>query len=213
MRKNYRLHFLQVVAKYVLGAVGLIRKTSLKSVNPNPFKNLIQVNLLNLNFKIFIAIIWLLNIDILAQAESKKLIYEGARQGTEWAVYLLNKKLVKKVELGGETRRLYLVNLEINNSYDGVTKQTNLIQCSTSQPFVAFKSDYEQQMAIIHFINPGEEFYGYNSGSHWTYWAVCHDLWQPWEYKLDLKASQFGYSGQLESNQIEIPYGLLQYLK
>jgi hypothetical protein len=68
-------------------------------------------------------------------------------------------------------------------------------------------------MAIIHFINPGEEPGGYNSGSHWTYWTVCHDLWQPWEYNLNYKATQLGYSTELKSEQMEIPYGLLQYLK
>lgn len=161
----------------------------------------------------FSVITLLLNTKIFVQAESKKLIYEGMRQGSSWSVYLLNKKFVKKVKLGGETRRLYLVDKEINSNDGNVSQNTNLIQCSTSQPFVAFKNDYEQQMAIVHFINPGEEPYGYNSGSHWLYWAVCHDLWKPWEYKLDLKASQFGYSGQLESQQIEVPYGLLQYLK
>ena len=162
--------------------------------------------------QIFIALTLVLNTSIIAQAESKKLIYEGMRQGISWTVYLLNKKFVKEVKLGGETRRLYLVDLgdEKTNSSNG-TKM--LVQCSTSQPFVAFKDSYEQQMAVIHFINPGEEPGGYNSGSHWTYWAVCHDLWKPWEYKLDLKASQFGYSGQLENQQIEVPYGLLQYLK
>lgn len=163
--------------------------------------------------KIFIAIIWLLNTNIIAQAESKKLIYQGMQQGISWSVYLLNKKFVKEVKLGGETRRLYLVDEETKVSDGEVGQQTILIQCSTSQPFVAFEDSYDQQMAIFHFINPGEEPGGYNSGSHWTYWTVCHDLWKPWEYKLDYKASQLGYSGQLESQQIEVPYGLLQYLK
>lgn len=163
--------------------------------------------------QIFIVLLWLFNTNINAKANSKKLIYEGMRQGFSWSVNLLNKKFVKEVKLGGETRRLYLVDIEVSSSHDGVSQGTNLIQCSTSQPFVAFKDDYERQMAVIHFINPGEEPSGYHTGSHWTYWVVCHDLWQPWEYKLDLKASQFGYSGDLESEQIELPYGLLQYLK
>ena len=115
--------------------------------------------------KTFIALTLLLNIRIDAQADSKKLIYKGMRQGISWSVYLLNKKFVKEVKLGGETRRLYLVDLgdeKTNSSND--TKM--LVQCSTSQPFVAFKDDYEQQMAVIHFINPGEEPSGYHTGSH-----------------------------------------------
>jgi hypothetical protein len=163
--------------------------------------------------KLFIALIWLFNINIIAQAESKKLIYEGSRQGSSWSVYLLNKKLIKEIELGGEIRRLYLVNEEVNRSYDGVHQQTNLVQCSTSQPFIAFKNEYEPQMAIIHYINPGGEMFGYDTGDHWTYWAVCHDLFSSWEYDLKLRATQLGYSTKLESQQLEIPNELLQYLE
>jgi hypothetical protein len=152
--------------------------------------------------KPFIVLIWLLNINILVRSQSKQLIYEGASQGTEWSVYLLDKN-----------RRLYLVNLEIDNSYSGNSQQTNLIQCSTAQPFVAFKDDRDRHMAIIHYINPGEEPYGYNSGSHWNYWAVCHNLFDAWKYNLNLKANQLGYSTKLNSEQIEIPSELLQYLK
>ena len=158
--------------------------------------------------QIFIALTLVLNANIIAQAESKKLIYEGMRQGISWTVYLLNKKFVKEVKLGGETRRLFLVDEEINSSNGGVSRNTNLIQCSTSEPFVAFKDDYEQQMAVIDFINPGDELSGHRTGSDWTYWAVCHDLWKPWEYDLNYKAKQLGYSTQLENQQIEVPYGL-----
>jgi hypothetical protein len=163
--------------------------------------------------KILIILISLLTTNIHASAESKKLIYEDSRQGSSWSVYLLDKKLIKEIELGGETRRLYLVNEEINSSYDGIRQQTNLVQCSTSQPFIAFKDEYEQQMAIIHYINPGGEMFGYNTGDHWTYWAVCHDLFSPREYDLKLRANELGYSTKLESQQLEIPYELLQYLK
>ncbi len=57
---------------------------------------------------IVITLAWVLNLNAHVQAETKKLIYESGRQGVSWAVYLLNKKFVKEVELGGETRRLYL---------------------------------------------------------------------------------------------------------
>ena len=140
-------------------------------------------------------------------------MYQGMRQGISWTVYLLNKKFVKEVKLSGETRQLYLVDEETKVSNGEVSQQTILIQCSTSQPFVAFKDSYEQQMAIIDFINPGEEPGGFNSGSYSTYWIVCHDLWQPWEYDLNYEATQLSYSTELKSEQIEIPYGLLQYLK
>ncbi|PPS43923.1 hypothetical protein [Chroococcidiopsis sp. TS-821] len=162
---------------------------------------------------VFITLVGILSISTSVQAEGKKLIYESSRQGIEWKVYLVNKRLVKKLELGGENRRLYLIDLEVNSSYDGITRQTNLVQCSTSKPFVAFKSDFEQQIAVIDVINPGGSPYGYNSGSHWIYWAVCHNLWQPWDYDLESRATRLGYSTELESEQIQIPYGLLQYLK
>ncbi len=58
-------------------------------------------------------------------------------------------------------------------------------------------------MAIIHFINPGGDMYGYNTGDHWTYWSVCHDLWQPWKYNLKSQAIELGYSTKLESKQID----------
>ena len=117
----------------------------------------------------FVALTLVLNTNIIAQAESKKLMYQGMRQGISWTVYLLNKKFVKEVKLSGETRRLYLVDEETKVSNGEVSQQTILIQCSTSQPFVTFKDSYEQQMAIIDFINPGEEPGGFNSGSYSTY--------------------------------------------
>ncbi|MEB3217032.1 MAG: hypothetical protein VKN72_12510 [Nostocales cyanobacterium 94392] len=63
-------------------------------------------NLLNL------AIIFVFLGNTSAYAQSKRLMYEGFRQGTSWKVYLLNKKLAQEIKLGGETRRLYLVDLE-----------------------------------------------------------------------------------------------------
>lgn len=162
---------------------------------------------------ICIATLACLNINLTASADNKKLIYSGFRQGVSWEVYLLNKKFVKEIETGGETRRLYLVDTEINNSYSGISRQTNLVQCSTSEPFIAFKDDYSPGSAVIDFINPGGEMYGYNTGTHWQYWVVCHNLWQPWEYNLEYKAIQLGYSTELKTEQTRIPYGLLQYVE
>lgn len=168
---------------------------------------------INKLIKIFISVTWLLTASINASAQSKKLIYEGSRQGTSWSVYLLNKEPVKKIERGGETKQLYVVDLETNSSYDGVSQQTNIVQCSTSEPFIAFKNNYDTSMAIVHYINPGGEMYGYNTGSNWIYWAVCHDLYSPWEQDLSAKATQLGYSTKLGSQQVEMPYVLFQNLK
>ncbi|MEB3218368.1 MAG: hypothetical protein VKN72_19335, partial [Nostocales cyanobacterium 94392] len=148
-----------------------------------------------------------------AYAQNKRLMYEGFRQGTSWKVYLLNKKLAQEIKLGGETRRLYLVDLEINNSYSGIKRRTDLVQCSASAPFVAFKDDSIPQTAILHYINPGGEWAGYNQDSHLQYWVICHDLWKPLDSDLKRLAKQFGYSTQLESMQVEIPYGLMDKLK
>ncbi len=98
---------------------------------------------------IVITLAWVLNLNAHVQAETKRLIYQSGRQGVSWAVYLLNKKFVKEVELGGETRRLYLVELETDNSDSGVSRQTHLIQCSTSQPFVAFKDDSTSEWQLF----------------------------------------------------------------
>ena len=147
------------------------------------------------------------------QAESKRLISQGSHMGTSWKVYLLNKKFVKEVKLGGETRKLYLAEMEINNSYSGTSKRTSLFQCSTSAPFVAFKDDAMRGLAIIHYINPGGEWFGYNVGDHQQYWAVCHDLWELPTEQWTVQAKKLGYSTDLKSEQIEIPYELMQSLK
>lgn len=148
-----------------------------------------------------------------AYPQSKRLMYEGFRQGTSWKVYLLNQKLAQEIKLGGETRRLYLVDLEINDSFSGIKRRTDLVQCSTSAPFVAFKNDNLPQTAILHYINPGADPSGYNQDSHWQYWIICHKLWKPFDYDLKVKAKQFGYSTQLKSKQVEIPYKLMDQLK
>ena len=122
-----------------------------------------------------------------AYPQSKRLMYEGFQQGSSWKVYLLNKKLAQEIQLSGETRRLYLVDLEIDSNDSGIKKRrTDLVQCSASQPFVAFKNDDLKQTAILHYINPGGEWSGYNKDSHLEYWIICQELWKPFDY--DLKA-------------------------
>ena len=148
-----------------------------------------------------------------AQAQPKRLIEQGSRQGTSWKVYLLNKKFVKEIKLGGETKKLYLAEMEINNSYSGTSKRTSLFQCSTSKPFVAFKDSSISGLAILHYINPGGEWFGYNVGAHRQYWAICHDLWQLPSDQWTSQAKKLGYSTELKSEQIEIPYELMQSLK
>ncbi|NJK51672.1 MAG: hypothetical protein HC936_00875 [Leptolyngbyaceae cyanobacterium SU_3_3] len=133
--------------------------------------------------------------------------------GTSWEVYLLNKKFVKQIELGGETRKLYLAEMEVNNSYSGTFKQTSLFQCSTSAPFVAFKTDSIPGLAILHYINPGGDWFGYNFEGHQQYWAICHDLWQVSSDKWTSEAKRLGYSTELKSDQIEVPYELMRSLK
>lgn len=147
------------------------------------------------------------------QAESKRLISQGSRQGTSWKVYLLNKKFVKEVKLGGETKKLYLADMEIDNSYSGTSKQTRLFQCSTSAPFVAFKDSAISGLAFLHYLNPGGNWGGYNFGSYQQYWAICHDLWQLPTNQWTSQAKQLGYSTELKSEQVEIPYELMQNLK
>jgi hypothetical protein len=39
------------------------------------------------------------------------------------------------------------------------------------------------------------------------------NLISAWEYNLKSQAIQLGYSTELKSQQIEMPYGLLEYLK
>lgn len=63
------------------------------------------------------------------------------RQGTTWASYVLGKQIVEQHQLGGVPTIVYAVDIETNNSYSGITKTTNWVQCSTEEPFVAFEAD------------------------------------------------------------------------
>ena len=181
---------------------------------------LIAQNTINMKLKklLSLVIIFVSLGNTSAYSQSKKLIYGGSKQGTSWDVYLLNKKLAQEIKIGGETRRLYLVDLEVRSTevVSGETstkRKTDLVQCSTSAPFIAFKDNYSPQTAILHYINPGGDWSGYNQDSHLQYWAICHDLLGDSNYNPKAKAKELGYSLDLEDRQVEIPYGLMDKLK
>jgi hypothetical protein len=53
----------------------------------------------------------------------------------------------------------------------------------------------------------------YESGRQGVSWAVCHDVWQDSQRDLASQARQFGYSTELSSEQVEVPYALMQSLR
>jgi hypothetical protein len=166
---------------------------------------------INKIMKTYIVLFWLM-MSLTANAESKQMVYEYSRQGSTMIAYLLKKYTIKEYKSGDE-RRIYLIELKINYEKNESSRETSIIQCSNNQPFYAFAPDGKSGMVIIDFLNPGGEMYGYNTTDHWTYWVVCHDLWQPWEYDLKSKAINLGYSTKLTSTQMKIPYEIFQYLK
>lgn len=137
---------------------------------------------------------------------AKTPISEGTRQGVTWKTYLLNTNYVKPIVRGEETRRIYLANTETHNSSSGISRRTDLLQCSTSEPFVSFNiTESGRGITIVHYINPGGDS-GAFPASHNLYWAVCHQVYEPWKRDLVTQAKQLGYSLNLTERQTKIPH-------
>ncbi len=146
-------------------------------------------------------------------AQAKQLVDAGCRQGSCWETFVLNKKRVAQDRLAGVTSQLYKVELE-TKSKSGTNRSINWVYCSTRQPFLAFSDSADKNLLYVHYLNPGGEVFGYNTGSNKIYWAVCHDDWtvqvlSP-EQGLAQKAQRLGYSLDLQSDQREIPKQILQ---
>ncbi|MBW4525373.1 MAG: hypothetical protein KME18_09300 [Phormidium tanganyikae FI6-MK23] len=166
---------------------------------------------------IFKSLIFLsiLTLSLPAIAQTKQVLTDGCRQGSCWEMSLLSKKLVHQNQLGGEANKFYRI--ETETKMTGRTSKTERasrwVYCSTSQPFVAFTSTSEN-LIYIHYLNPGGNVGGYNSGSNRIYWAICHNVWNAKvltpEEGLARKAQQLGYSLSLQSVQREIPKQLFQ---
>lgn len=149
-----------------------------------------------------------------ASAQSARMYTSGCRQGTCWESFVLGQTQLSQNQLGGVTNTLYAVDVQTSNTYSGTENKTMWVQCSINQPFVGFKSGSEADVIYLHYINPGGDVFGYNSGSHDLYWAVCHDQWNvtAWKPQSELAslARSLGYSTQLESEQKEVPASLFQ---
>jgi len=144
-----------------------------------------------------------------AIAQTGQLVSGGCRQGYCWETYLQSQQAVHHNRLGGVESTLYEVMLESHNS-EGTEQRTQWVYCSTSEPFIAFDSFGDDDLMILHYLNPGGQTVGgYNADSHRLYWAVCHDIWDAdiWNPGTGLasQASQLGYSLTLEEGQREIP--------
>ncbi|MBD1856752.1 MULTISPECIES: hypothetical protein [Leptolyngbya] len=151
-----------------------------------------------------------------AIAQTKQVLDAGCRQGTCWESSLISKKLVHQNQLGGEPSKLY--KLEVENKRTGrstqIERTSRWVYCSTSEPFVAFSPSPKEDLIYFHYLNPGGDVFGANSGSNRTYWAICHDAWNANVFRpeegLARKVRQLGYSLTLQSVQREIPKQLFQ---
>lgn len=164
----------------------------------------------------FITLSSILTVSLPAIAQPKQVLDSGCRQGTCWESSLLSRTLVHQNQLGGAANQLYKIEVETQfTGNDSKTEQTSRwVYCSTSQPFVAFTSSPNDELIYLHYLDPGGDVFGYNSGSNRIYWAVCHDIWNAKVFSpqegLARKAQQLGYSRSLQSDQREIPKQLFQ---
>jgi hypothetical protein len=154
-----------------------------------------------------------------ANAQSKKLLYEGNYDGADQKVYLLNKKLVKQQRKNNRLERIYLTNIEFN--YESLidnsktkTKQKILFQCSTSIPIVIASNIEGKNFAT--YIAPWEDPSDTRMTTNrlvWKYWAVCHNVMDAGRYDLRQKAKQYGYRGSYQVKEATVPSSLQQLLK
>lgn len=80
------------------------------------------------------------------------------------------------------------------------------VLCSTERPLVIYAEN--DQYRLDH-INPGAVPPNYAVPSHSLYWAVCHDVDTVFELPAETmteKASELGYSSELEARQTTTPF-------
>ena len=148
-----------------------------------------------------------------ALAQQRRLINENCRQGSCWETFLLNKRLIHSDTLGGNTNRLYEVELEVVDNREGTSRRTQWAYCSLEEPYVAFDfPDEDDEFLYLHYLSPANTLgmAGYNHGSHSLYWAVCHDQFDQDVYGLASLARQIGYSNSQMSTQIMLPKSFLR---
>ncbi|MEA5449723.1 hypothetical protein VB780_14165, partial [Leptolyngbya sp. CCNP1308] len=57
----------------------------------------------------------LLGVALPGLAQQRRLVEEGCRQGSCWATYFLDKRLIHQNQLGGQNSKLYEVSLEVSS--------------------------------------------------------------------------------------------------
>ncbi|MCS6812374.1 MAG: hypothetical protein NZ772_02200 [Cyanobacteria bacterium] len=139
-------------------------------------------------------------------ALARTLYTSGMRQGISWQSYLLSRRQVSQNSLGGVKSQVYVVEVETQVASQPVQRSRHWVHCSTRQPFVAFPGTAGMKdWVIIHYLNPGGEYSGYNTDSHRLYWAVCHNMFRAHLDTLGRRARDLGYPGNLPSDQREVP--------
>lgn len=144
-------------------------------------------------------------------AQSGRVIDQGCRQGSCWETVYQGQRLIHQDRLAGEDNQLFAVELETTLG-DEIRQTTDWVYCSTSQPFVAFLPNWDDEdVLILHYLNPGgDDAAGYNVSSYRIYWGVCHNLFDTGWGVDQATAQSYGYSTVLESYQTELPLVLFE---
>ena len=148
-----------------------------------------------------------------AMAQQRRLVEGGCRQGSCWETYYLGKRLIHNNTLGGNSNRLFEVDLEVVSDYSGTNPRKQWVYCSLEESFVAFDfPDEDDEFLYFHYLSPANTLNigGYNQGSLSLYWAVCHDRFDESIYDLAATALQLGYFESQSSYQTILPKSFLR---
>jgi hypothetical protein len=142
----------------------------------------------------------------ISQVNAKNKTIIDCMQGFCTEIKIIRKQIIKS----RPKENIYLVDMNFNGS--GVNQVKHWVQCSTSEPFIAFipREYNERNEALIKLLNPGSESFSMAQRIyHRIYWAVCHNIWKENIYEMAETAKSFGYPLTLPDYQVEVPKSVL----
>ncbi|MBW4600790.1 MAG: hypothetical protein KME29_14620 [Calothrix sp. FI2-JRJ7] len=131
----------------------------------------------------------------------------------------------------GTTERLFKVTYELqaqslihmqidglgDNAKKDIQKYSQLVNYSTVRPFVASKSNSNDEgEGFLTLITPWEDPGEISMSTNrliWKYWDVCHNVRNAARFDLTQTAKRYGYRGNYEIKHEPFPSSLQQYLK
>lgn len=172
------------------------------SIRENSIKLIVR-NIVIKNTLCSVSLLFLFSHQVFASTQIEGRCY----QGICFDFSVGTKKLIKKTKLGS----LYEVNIQtFQYSYNQPERQlvnsgSQYALCSTKKPAIIFPS-YDKKNYIVHLLNPGVSYVGYNLDSYKLYWFICHDLVNRDLFgdKIKPYARRLGYNGQLKEEQISV---------